>query len=427
MSESKLKNNPFIKWMMEKFAPAMTTVVANPWVAAVANAFTRLLPVILTGSAVFFYNVFRSYFPALPNLDPIKDYSFGLLSLFLAFVVPYNLMEKKGYQKNMVLAGLLGAAVFLLTLKPTVDENFMMLVNYSYLGPSGTFIALVMGEFTGCIYYNWCKHHFLESSDKVPDFIVDWLNNMAPIAIALAIIMILNNLGVDIVYILNNIFSPIAAISNTWIGFVLLILIPTFFYSLGISSWAFGAVSNPIYFANIAKNIAAVEAGLAATSIATSESTFTAALITLGGMGCTLPLVVMACLGKSKKMKTLGRVCLVPGIFNINEPVVYGFPIAFNPILMVPFWLCSFVGATIEYFVMKAGLLNIPSKMIQVGQVPAPISSVMITEDARAVLWWAVLFVVYWLIYRPFFKIYDQECLKEELKEATESEEETAE
>ena len=132
-------------------------------------------------------------------------------------------------------------------------------------------------------------------------------------------------------------------------------------------------------------------------------------------MGCTLPLVVMALLrGKSKKMKTMGRVCIAPSIFNINEPVVYGFPIAFNPTLMVPMWLCSVIGATIEYAVMKFGLLNIPSKMIQVGQVPAPISTVMITEDMRGILWWAVLFVVYWLIYAPFFKAYDRQCLAEE-------------
>ena len=113
-------------------------------------------------------------------------------------------------------------------------------------------------------------------------------------------------------------------------------------------------------------------------------------------------------------MKTMGKVCIGPSIFNINEPVVYGFPIAFNPTLMIPMWLCSIVGTTIEYLVMKVGLLNIPSKMIQVGQIPAPFSSIMITEDFRAAIWWVVLFVVYWLIYAPFFKSYDRQCLAEE-------------
>ena len=412
---SEKKQNAFMNWMMTKFAPAMQKVIANPWVAAIADAWTRALPIILTGSLIFFYNVFRSYIPALPNLDPIKDFSFGFLSLFLVFIVPFNLMEKKGMAKYAVIAGFLGIAVYCLVLNPVIDENWFLYINYSYFGPTGSFACLVIGEFVACVFYNWTKHNFLEDS-ALPDFVVGWINNIVPIVLALGITMVVTQiLHIDVIGIIDNLFSPIAALGGTYIGFVLLITIPTILYSLGISSWAFGAVSNPIYFANIAANIAAVEAGQKATLIATSEATFTAALITLGGMGCTLPLVVMALLrGKSKKMKTMGRVCIAPSIFNINEPVVYGFPIAFNPTLMVPMWLCSVIGATIEYAVMKFGLLNIPSKMIQVGQVPAPISTVMITEDMRGILWWAVLFVVYWLIYAPFFKAYDRQCLAEE-------------
>ena len=405
--------------MMTKFAPAMQKVIANPWVAAVADAWTRALPIILTGSLIFFYNVFRSYIPALPNLDAVKDFSFGFLSLFLVFIVPFNLMEKKGLANYSVIAGFLGIAVYCLVLNPTFDENYFMNINYGYFGPTGSFACLVIGEFVACVFYNWTKHNFLEDS-ALPDFVAGWINNIVPIVIALLIAhVVVGILKVDVIGIISTLFSPIAALGGTYIGFVLLILIPTVLYSLGISSWAFGAVSNPIYFANIAANIAAVEAGQKATMIATSESTFTAALITLGGMGCTLQLVVMALLrGKSKKMKTMGRVCIAPSIFNINEPVVYGFPITFNPTLMVPMWLCSLVGATIEYAVMKFGLLNIPAKMIQVGQVPAPLSTVMITEDMRGILWWAVLFVVYWLIYAPFFKAYDRQCLEEENKVA---------
>ena len=412
---SEKKPNAFMNWMMTKFAPTMQKVIANPWVAAIADAWTRALPIILTGSLIFFYNVFRSYIPVLPNLDPIKDFSFGFLSLFLVFIVPFNLMEKKGMAKYAVIAGFLGIAVYCLVLNPVIDENWFLYINYSYFGPTGSFACLVIGEFVACVFYNWTKHNFLEDS-ALPDFVVGWINNIVPIVLALGITMVVTQtMHIDVIGIIDNLFSPIAALGGTYIGFVLLITIPTILYSLGISSWAFGAVSNPIYFANIAANIAAVEAGQKATLIATSEATFTAALITLGGMGCTLPLVVMALLrGKSKKMKTMGRVCIAPSIFNINEPVVYGFPITFNPTLMVPMWLCSVVGATIEYAVMKLGLLNIPSKMIQVGQVPAPISTVMITEDMRGILWWAVLFVVYWLIYAPFFKTYDRQCLAEE-------------
>ena len=51
---SEKKQNAFMNWMMTKFAPTMQKVIANPWVAAIADAWTRALPIILTGSLIFF-------------------------------------------------------------------------------------------------------------------------------------------------------------------------------------------------------------------------------------------------------------------------------------------------------------------------------------------------------------------------------------
>lgn len=146
----------------------------------------------------------------------------------------------------------------------------------------------------------------------------------------------------------------------------------------------------------------------------TSESTFTLAFVTMGGMCATLGLNVLMCFSKSKQLKTLGRIFIAPSIFNINEPVMYGASVVFNPLLMLPAWINSVVGPVYVWILMSTGLLNIPSKMIQVGQIPAPICSVMVTEDIRALLWWAILFVIYLAIWYPFFKAYEKQKLEEE-------------
>ena len=91
---------------------------------------------------------------------------------------------------------------------------------------------------------------------------------------------------------------------------------------MGISSWMFGAVTTPIFMAGIQANIDAVAAGGIATNIVTSESTFTLAFVTMGGMCATLGLNVLMCFSKSKQLKTLGRIFIAPSIFNINEPVI---------------------------------------------------------------------------------------------------------
>ena len=199
-----------MNWMMTKFAPTMQKVIANPWVAAIADAWTRALPIILTGSLIFFY------IPALPNLDPIKDFSFGFLSLFLVFIVPFNLMEKKGMAKYAVIAGFLGIAVYCLVLNPVIDENWFLYINYSYFGPTGSFACLVIGEFVACVFYNWTKHNFLEDS-ALPDFVVGWINNIVPIFLSLLPSYTLTRFRRNAFDTTQKLDSPIAAAPN--IGF----------------------------------------------------------------------------------------------------------------------------------------------------------------------------------------------------------------
>ncbi len=91
----------------------------------------------------------------------------------------------------------------------------------------------------------------------------------------------------------------------------------------------------------ISENITAVANGMAAMNITTSEIVFTAALITMGGVGATLPLNVLMLRSKSSKMKTIGRICIAPSLFNINEPLMFSVPVVFNPLLMLPKVLTS--------------------------------------------------------------------------------------
>ena len=42
---------------------------------------------------------------------------------------------------------------------------------------------------------------------------------------------------------------------------------------------------------------------------------------------------------------------LVPGIFQINEPIIFGLPIVLNPIMIIPFILTPMVNILVGYFV----------------------------------------------------------------------------
>lgn len=407
----------FMNWLANSFAPKMNELCSRPWIAAVSSSMQKVIPFILSGSLIYFYNVFRSYLPALPDLGPIADYTFGLISLTLAFVVGQQCMEKLDKPLYTTNCGLVAVAVFLMFILPQTNADGNMVILGGRMGATGIAVGLAAGLFTSIIFYLYSKLHMFENSTAIPDFISGWINTILPTLLCLGISMMLTiSCQMDIFALVILAFSPLANFAQTLPGLILCCLIPAFFYSMGISSWLFGAVTTPIYLAGIQGNIDAVAAGLPAMNITTSKTVFVTALITMGGMGATLALNVLMMRSKSKKLKTLGRIFIGPSLFNINEPIVFGAPIVFNPILMVPMWINAIVGPIIVYTIMRLGLLNIPCMLNQVGNVPMPISTVMITQDLRGILWAAVMFVVYVFIWYPFFKVYEKECLLEEVQ-----------
>ena len=320
-----------MNWLSTVFAPKMNEICSKPWIAAVSSSMQKIIPFILTGSVIYFYNVFRSYLPALPDLGMIADYSFGLISLILAFVVGQQCMEKLNHPFYLTNCGIVSMAVFMMFIIPGTDEAGNMVIQGGRLGATGIAVGIVAGLFTSIIFNLYSKLHVLEDSTSIPDFVVGWINYILPTLITLGLGMVLTKYcNFDIFEIVLWIFSPLAGFAQTMPGFILCCFIPAVLYSMGISSWLFGAVTTPIFLAGIQENINMVAQGLPATNIATSETVFTAALVTMGGMGATLALNVLMCFSKSKQLKTLGRIFIGPSIFNINEPIMFGAPVVFN-------------------------------------------------------------------------------------------------
>ncbi|MNC54949.1 Lichenan permease IIC component [compost metagenome] len=131
---------------------------------------------------------------------------------------------------------------------------------------------------------------------------------------------------------------------------------------------------------------------------------------------------MLAFLAKSQRSRMIGKASLIPGIFNINEPVVFGAPIAFNPILMIPMWINGLLGPILTWVVIKIGLVPIPHKPFQLWYLPTPIQSWIITESVRGTILFVVLFVISWMIYYPFFKIYDKQAVQQDAELAEEGE-----
>lgn len=408
-------------WMTNVFAPKMNVIARNPWLAAVQEAILSAMPVILIGSFATVFGVLREYIPQLPDLTMLNNFSFGLISIFLAYLVPSNIMEKKKHKKTAKQAGMAGIALFLMFIYPMFDDAGNFVVPFQNFGSAGMLSALVAGMLVAAVMNQFAKHSFFNEESALPDFITVWFDTLIPITIVLTFGWVLTFvMDISIFDVVTAIFTPFINIGQSFWGFVLLNFIGyAFLYTFGISTWIIYPVTSVICLQGIGANQAAVAAGEAATLIHTGEA---CNLFLLGGGGCTLALSIMLLIAKSKRLRTIGRTCIVPSICNINEPLVYGAPIAFNPILMVPMWIVGLVGPIMTWCALDWGLVPIPYEIFNFWYLPSPIVGFMVTKSIAGLIFVLVMFAVSWIIYYPFFKVYDNQCVAEEKAEADKKE-----
>lgn len=355
----------FMDWLQYRLTPAVQKFTNRPWVSGFSAGIVKCLPFILTGCVIFFYNVIQPYFPGiLPDLSAVSTYTFNLLALLVAFMMVYQLMGSLRHRGYQVVGGLTGICAYILTMKGTVTDGVYS-VTWNRFGPTGIVVAIFVGLYIALVFHLIAKLNLFKNNKTIPEFVQEWIKNVIPIFLSIFLLkIVILDFDVDLYPIVLKIFEPIQGIAQTYPGFLLVIFIPVFFYSLGISGWTWSGPRNAIFIPAQAANIAAVAAGTATAAtmnLTTSEVCNGIALCVLGGMGCTLSFNIWLLTSKSKRLKTLGRVCIGPSIFNINEPVLYGAPMVFNPVLMLPMYICTFVNATIIYLVMRMGFLAVPT------------------------------------------------------------------
>ncbi|MCO8685977.1 PTS transporter subunit EIIC [Clostridioides difficile] len=408
--------NKFIDFLSEKFTPVVNNMTKNIWVQSVQSTIMKVLPMVFVGSLVTIVSVLKNYISFLPDLSPINQYTFGLLGLFIAFLLPMEIMKNKKFESMSVVAGLAGAGLMLMMIRPEIT-NEGAIFNFNRFGGEGMLVSLVAGLFSGLIMSLFGSFSFFGEDSALPDFVSKWFDNMLPITVIMFVGWgLIYGLNFDMFEIIVRVFKPVSDIAQTLPGFVLLNFLVVFIYSLGISGWVLSPITYSIQLGAIAANAAAVASGGVATNIYVYEVIQTG-WITLGGLGATLPLVIMMCLSRVGRIKAIGRACIVPSIMNINEPVIFGAPVAWNPFLMLPMWIGTVVISITTYLSMSIGFVTIPSKVFNLWYVPFGISTFTVNQDVRGLIVLAINIVLLFMIWYPFFKAYEKEEIKLESQE----------
>lgn len=181
-------------------------------------------------------------------------------------------------------------------------------------------------------------------------------------------------------------------------------------FFFGIHPSVLSPITSPISTQFLAENIAAVQAGGVATHFFTPgpESAFG----NFTGTGVTFGLVFWCLLSKSKAQKQVGRVALIPALFGINEPILFGAPIVLNPIFFIPYVICGGIIGTVPYWMMHFGLLECST--FTPPYVGVFLEGYLTNLDPMSLVANGIQLILSILVWYPFFKIYEKRELEQE-------------
>ena len=423
--------NNFVNVLEKKVVPVANKLGQQRHMAAIRKGIISTLPLTIVGS--FFTILSNMPIPAVAHfLAPYQEildipfrFTVGILSLYATFGIASSLAR---YDKlDPLTIGIIGVMAFLVAtakplhvLKPQGIVEAGRYLNIANLSASSLFAAIVTALVSVEIVHYFTKHNItIKMPDGVPPEVANSFAGLFPAAVVLILFWLVRHLlGFNIATFLSSLLMPLKGIlaGNSLGGGILTILFITIFWTLGIHGTAImDPIIRPFWEMAIAKNMTEFQAGTNVHHLSTIfTEQFLQWFVWIGGAGGTLALVILFLFSKSNYLKELGRLALLPGLFNINEPVMFGAPIVLNPILAIPFIIAPIVTAVIAYFATISGL--VPMMMARLPfSFPAPIAALMSTNWSwQALVLSLVNFMVDLVIYYPFFKVFEYQQLQRE-------------
>ncbi|TXJ15106.1 PTS sugar transporter subunit IIC [Brachyspira aalborgi] len=442
-------NEKFTAFMENKMMPIMAKASANRYLNAIKDAFLLATPFIIIGSFVLLlFNLpmqdtenflyFKPYddFAKAFSGDYIQIFnvSMGIMSIFVAFGVGYSLAGY--YNSDKVTNGLLSLYAFLLvsakSLAVTIvgaasdllfvaEESRVAVLDARYMDAKGLFVAIIAGILSVEISrFLVNKKLTIKLPDSVPPAISKSFEILIPVAVISILFQIVNviiqkNMLIMVPDLIIKILKPLLNLSDGLFAIIIILLLIHILWFCGIhGANVLNVVVPAIVYTNLAINQEALSMGQAIPKVFAGE--FMNCFVYLGGAGATLGLCIGMLMSKNAHLKSIGKLSIVPGFFNINEPIMFGVPIVMNPIFAIPFILTPIINATISYTFMK---LNIITRIVALvpWTTPSIIGSFISTNlNFLAPLLIVCLIILDYIIYKPFLNMYIKELEKEETK-----------
>ncbi len=405
------------KLLQEKLLPVAARLGNNKALVSIRDGITLTIPLLLIGSLLMVIASFpipgwEKYLGDIGVADYLwkgVDSSFGLLGLVASFGIAYFMARQ--YKVDGIPAGIVSLSSFI-TVTPFITGEAGAGMPTAFMASKGLFVAMILGLINGYIYQWFINHNIqIKMPDGVSPAVSKSFSAIIPGAVTivgwLIVYATLDKLSLPNFHEIAQVAlgGPLGLLGNNVIGLLILIFLNSSFWFVGLHGGnVVNAVMKPLWLANLDANKVAYQTGETLPNIFTSV--FMDNFVFIGGGGATIGLVLA--LGylahkkkASKQLKTLAPITVIPGLFNINEPAMFGVPIVLNILLLVPFILAPMFNLLVAWGAMASGL--VPLTYTDPGwTMPPVISGLLATGSISGSLLQIVLIVLDVLLYLPF-------------------------
>lgn len=383
--------------IQNKVLPIATKIGNQRFLVALRDSFMGTMPVIMTGSVAILLNAFLVDFPMQFGYEKIADYfqwlvdinnliskgSISIVSLLFIYCLGVNIA--KIYKTDTLSSGLVALSSFIISISNSMTSTYNLsnnnnidlttlftdvegitvtgnslnvtisgLLPGTQINSNGYFTAIIIGFLSSIIFCKLMnKNWTIKLPDTVPPAIAKPFLSIIPALVSLYIIAILTfllnritgKILTDVIYEILQ--RPMLGLSQSFFVVILVAFLVQFFWFFGIHG---GNVMAPImegvFGVALLVNLEAYQNNETIPYVWTSVSY--GSFVWYATLGL---LIAIFWVSKNSHYKEVAKLGIMPVLFNIGEPVMYGLPTVLNPILFIPFLLCPAVMSSVAYLV----------------------------------------------------------------------------
>lgn len=428
-----------VEFLNKKVIPKIMAFVNTKPVTALKDGMVFTMPLLIVGS--IFLIIANFPIESIKNwlevrgiteiLNQAYGATFNISALIAVIGIAYSYAKLEGQEP--LNSGFVAMAVFFLiqpsTLESLNGDIVSNIVNKDWTAGKGMIGAIIVGLLVGKSYSWFLKKNIrIKMPAGVPEGVSNAFSSLIPAAAIVAVTTLIQGifmLGfhttfIEIIYTILQI--PLQGMTDSLPGALLMCALIPFLWFFGVhGSTLVGGIMQGLLTANTLANQAIIDSGLELTlenggHIVTQQ--FLDQFINVTGAGITIGLTVyMLAFAKSQQLKTIGKLEIVPALFNINEPVLFGVPIVMNPLIALPFVVTPILACIIQYIALATGLCPLYGGILVPWTCPPVISGFLI-GGWRTALLQLVILVMSFFVYLPFARKIDKMKYQEETASA---------